>query len=134
MTGDDNISLGTDANKGRTSNRAVGIGMNANAETEGIAIGYMAEAGNTGVAVGRQSIAQGTGTAIGPKRHMPIGLCWRPSGLNSYAAQSDVSGTGRFTNRAFNGSAVSVGSSQPGSEHDTSNRQRGGQGPMTPML
>ncbi|EKU29828.1 autotransporter adhesin [Alcaligenes sp. HPC1271] len=36
--------------------------------------------------------------------------------MNSHAAQNDVSGLSKFTNRGFNGSAVSVGSSQSGSE------------------
>ncbi|WP_372372768.1 YadA-like family protein [Alcaligenes faecalis] len=114
VAGDDNISLGTNANQGRTSNRAVGIGANASADTEGIAIGYNAVAGNTGVAVGRQSMALGTGTAIGPNAHADSNFV--ALGLNSHAAQNDVSGLGRFTNKGFTGSAVSVGSSQSGSE------------------
>ncbi|MGO3713410.1 YadA-like family protein [Alcaligenes aquatilis] len=112
VTGDDNISLGTNANQGRTSNRAVGIGANASADTEGIAIGYNAVAGNTGVAVGRQSMALGTGTAMGPNAHADSGFV--ALGLNSHSVQGDVSGTGRFTNRGFSGSAVSVGSSESG--------------------
>nr|WP_321268929.1 YadA-like family protein [Alcaligenes faecalis] len=112
VTGDDNISLGTNANQGRTSNRAVGIGANASADTEGIAIGYNAVAGNTGVAVGRQSMALGTGTAMGPNAYADSGFV--ALGLNSHSVQGDVSGTGRFTNRGFSGSAVSVGSSESG--------------------
>ncbi|MBY6348195.1 hypothetical protein E5C31_19720 [Providencia rettgeri] len=114
IKGDSNISLGTNANQGRESNRAVGIGEDAGAETEGIAIGYKAIAGNGGVAIGRQTTALGTGTAIGPNAHADSNFV--ALGLNSYAAQSDVSGISKFTNRGFDGSAVSVGSSQAGSD------------------
>ncbi|QTC01526.1 YadA-like family protein [Alcaligenes sp. SORT26] len=114
IKGDSNISLGMNANQGRESNRAVGIGEDAGAETEGVAIGYKAIAGNTGVAIGRQTTALGTGTAIGPNAHADSNFV--ALGLNSHAVQGDVSGTGRFTNKAFTGSAVSVGSSEAGSE------------------
>ena len=114
IIGDSNVSLGKNANRGLSSNRAIGIGEDSGAETEGVAIGYKAIAGNTGVAVGRQTTALGTGTAIGPNAHADSNFV--ALGLNSYAAQNDVSGLGRFTNRGFDGSAVSVGSSQAGSE------------------
>ncbi|WP_321291529.1 YadA-like family protein [Alcaligenes phenolicus] len=114
IIGDSNVSLGKNANSGLSSNRAIGIGEDSGAETEGVAIGYKAIAGNTGVAVGRQTTALGTGTAIGPNAHADSNFV--ALGLNSYAAQNDVSGLGRFTNRGFDGSAVSVGSSQAGSE------------------
>ncbi|WP_143277057.1 hypothetical protein, partial [Bordetella genomosp. 4] len=114
LEGDSNVSIGLNANTGGTSNRSVSIGQDTEAQTEGIAIGYAASAGNTGVAIGRQASALGTGTAIGPNAHADSGYV--ALGLNSYAAQSDVSGNSRFTNRAFSGSAVSVGSSQPGGE------------------
>ncbi|OQV32578.1 YadA-like family protein [Alcaligenes phenolicus] len=114
IIGDSNVSLGKNANRGLSSNRAIGIGEDSGAETEGVAIGYKAIAGNTGVAVGRQTTALGTGTAIGPNAHADSNFV--ALGLNSHAAQSDVSGLSKFTNRGFNGSAVSVGSSQSGSE------------------
>ncbi|WP_427973140.1 YadA-like family protein [Alcaligenes nematophilus] len=114
VIGDSNVSLGKNANRGLTSNRAIGIGEDSSAETEGVAIGYKAVAGNTGVAVGRQTTAFGTGTAIGPNAHADSNFV--ALGLNSHAVQGDVVGTGRFTNRAFTGSAVSVGSSEAGSE------------------
>ncbi|MBX6963013.1 YadA-like family protein [Alcaligenes faecalis] len=114
LAGDGNVSLGKNANQGLTSNRAIGIGEDSGADTEGVAIGYKAIAGNTGVAVGRQTTALGTGTAIGPNAHADSNFV--ALGLNSHAAQSDVSGLGRFTNKGFTGSAVSVGSSQAGSE------------------
>ncbi|WP_172805357.1 YadA-like family protein [Alcaligenes faecalis] len=114
IIGDSNVSLGKNANRGLSSNRAIGIGEDSGAETEGVAIGYKAIAGNTGVAVGRQTTALGTGTAIGPNAHADSNFV--ALGLNSHAAQNDVSGLGRFTNRGFDGSAVSVGSSQAGSE------------------
>ncbi|MGN6026286.1 YadA-like family protein [Alcaligenes faecalis] len=114
IIGDSNVSLGKNANSGLSSNRAIGIGEDSGAETEGVAIGYKAIAGNTGVAVGRQTTALGTGTAIGPNAHADSNFV--ALGLNSHAAQSDVSGLSKFTNRGFNGSAVSVGSSQAGSE------------------
>ena len=114
IIGDSNVSLGKNANRGLSSNRAIGIGEDSSAETEGIAIGYKAIAGDNGVAVGRQTTALGTGTAIGPNAHADSNFV--ALGLNSHAAQSDVSGLGRFTNRGFAGSAVSVGSSQAGSE------------------
>ncbi|XJC78652.1 YadA-like family protein (plasmid) [Delftia tsuruhatensis] len=114
IIGDSNVSLGKNANSGLSSNRAIGIGEDSGAETEGVAIGYKAIAGNTGVAVGRQTTALGTGTAIGPNAHADSNFV--ALGLNSHAAQSDVSGLSKFTNRGFNGSAVSVGSSQSGSE------------------
>ncbi|MHC3922830.1 YadA-like family protein [Alcaligenes nematophilus] len=114
IIGDSNVSLGKNANRGLTSNRAIGIGEDSSAETEGVAIGYKAVAGNTGVAVGRQTTAFGTGTAIGPNAHADSNFV--ALGLNSHAVQGDVVGTGRFTNRAFTGSAVSVGSSEAGSE------------------
>ncbi|KGP00962.1 hypothetical protein JT27_14140 [Alcaligenes faecalis] len=114
VIGDSNVSLGKNANRGLTSNRAIGIGEDSSAETEGIAIGYKAIAGNTGVAMGRQTTALGTGTAIGPNAHADSNFV--ALGLNSHAAQNDVSGLSKFTNRGFNGSAVSVGSSQSGSE------------------
>ncbi|MGE8521948.1 MAG: YadA-like family protein [Alcaligenes faecalis] len=114
IIGDSNVSLGKNANRGLSSNRAIGIGEDSGAETEGVAIGYKAIAGNTGVAVGRQTTALGTGTAIGPNAHADSNFV--ALGLNSHAAQNDVSGLGRFTNRGFDGSAVSVGSSQAGSD------------------
>jgi autotransporter adhesin len=114
IIGDSNVSLGKNANRGLSSNRAIGIGEDSGAETEGVAIGYKAIAGNTGVAVGRQTTALGTGTAIGPNAHADSNFV--ALGLNSHAGQNDVSGLGRFTNRGFDGSAVSVGSSQAGSE------------------
>ncbi|MGG4603771.1 YadA-like family protein [Paenalcaligenes sp. Me131] len=114
LVGDANVSLGKNANQGRESNRAIGIGESSGADTEGVAIGYKAIAGNTGVAVGRQTTALGTGTAIGPNAHADSNFV--ALGLNSHATQSDVSGLGRFTNKGFTGSAVSVGSSQAGSE------------------
>ncbi|MCX5473828.1 YadA-like family protein [Alcaligenes sp. A-TC2] len=114
IIGDSNVSLGKNANRGLSSNRAIGIGEDSGAETEGVAIGYKAIAGNTGVAVGRQTTALGTGTAIGPNAHADSNFV--ALGLNSHAAQNDVSGLSKFTNRGFNGSAVSVGSSQSGSE------------------
>ncbi|MFD4119716.1 YadA-like family protein [Alcaligenes faecalis] len=114
VIGDSNVSLGKNANRGLSSNRAIGIGEDSGADTEGVAIGYKAIAGNTGVAVGRQTTALGTGTAIGPNAHADSNFV--ALGLNSHAAQSDVSGLSKFTNRGFNGSAVSVGSSQSGSE------------------
>ncbi|WP_415817920.1 ESPR-type extended signal peptide-containing protein, partial [Bordetella tumbae] len=114
LEGDSNVSIGLNANTGGTANRAVSIGEDTDAQTEGIAIGYAASAGNTGVAIGRQTSAVGTGTAIGPNAHADSGFV--ALGLNSNAVQSDVSGNSRFTNRAFSGSAVSVGSSEAGSE------------------
>ncbi|WP_369327092.1 YadA-like family protein [Alcaligenes nematophilus] len=114
VIGDSNVSLGKNANRGLSSNRAIGIGEDSGAETEGVAIGYKAIAGNTGVAMGRQTTALGTGTAIGPNAHADSNFV--ALGLNSHAAQNDVSGLSKFTNRGFNGSAVSVGSSQSGSE------------------
>ncbi|MGO3870064.1 MAG: YadA-like family protein [Alcaligenes sp.] len=114
VIGDSNVSLGKNANRGLSSNRAIGIGEDSGADTEGVAIGYKAIAGNTGVAVGRQTTALGTGTAIGPNAHADSNFV--ALGLNSHAAQSDVSGLGRFTNKGFTGSAVSVGSSQAGSD------------------
>ncbi len=112
IAGEENVSIGLDANSGVTSNRAVGIGQSARAETEGVAVGFNASAGNTGVALGRQTTALGTGTAIGPNAHADSNFV--ALGLNSWATQSDVSGSSEFTNRTFNGSAVSVGSSQNG--------------------
>ncbi|WP_228482005.1 hypothetical protein [Lysobacter sp. H21R4] len=112
IAGEQNVSIGLDANSGVTSNRAVGIGQSARAETEGVAVGFNASAGNTGVALGRQTTALGTGTAIGPNAHADSNFV--ALGLNSWATQSDVSGSSEFTNRTFNGSAVSVGSSQSG--------------------
>lgn len=114
LVGDGNVTIGWNANSGRSANRAVGIGQEADAETEGVAIGYNALAGNTGVALGRQTTALGTGTAIGPNAHADSGFV--ALGLNSWAVEGDVSGSSRFTNRSFEGSAVSVGSSQAGSE------------------
>ncbi len=112
VDGDANVSIGTNANTGRTANRAVSIGEDSKSETEGVAIGYLASAGNTGVALGRQTTALGTGTAVGPNAHADSGHV--ALGLNSQATQADVSGSSAFTNRSFSGSAVSVGSSDPG--------------------
>ncbi|KAA0890599.1 YadA-like family protein [Pusillimonas sp. ANT_WB101] len=114
VDGDANVSIGTNANTGRTANRAVSIGEDSKSETEGVAIGYLASAGNTGVALGRQTTALGTGTAVGPNAHADSGYV--ALGLNSRASQADVSGSSKFTNRPFSGSAVSVGSSAAGGE------------------
>jgi len=114
ITGHENVSIGLNANSGASSNRAVAIGEDTEAQTEGIAIGFSAEAGNTGVALGRQTTALGTGTAVGPNAHADSNFV--ALGLNSWATQSDVGNDSAFTNRPFRGSAVSVGSSQSGSE------------------
>ena len=119
LTGEQNISIGLNANnKGKTANRAVAIGDDTVADTQGVAIGSKAVAGSNGVALGHTAKTTGTGVALGQQSYADSNYV--ALGLNSRATQGDVVDVdgkqinSAFTNRSFSGSAVSVGSSEAG--------------------
>ncbi|WP_167752860.1 YadA-like family protein [Pusillimonas caeni] len=116
LDGDSNISIGRNANvAGGSVDRVIAIGESARAGTDGVAMGSFASAaGINGVAIGISASTQGSGVGIGRNTLADSGFVALGSGSRAVAA--DVSGAGAFTNNPFTGSAVSVGSSEPGNE------------------
>ncbi|MDQ7730966.1 ESPR-type extended signal peptide-containing protein, partial [Halomonas sp. SpR8] len=114
LTSDSSISIGRNANvNGGQLDRSIAIGEEAGAGTDSIAMGHEASAlGINGVALGLRAATQGTGVSLGANTITDSGYV--ALGAGSRAVQSDVSGAGAFTGNAFNGDAVSVGSSEPG--------------------
>ncbi len=116
LVGDSNVSIGRNANAaGGNVDRTIAIGEEAQAGTDGVAMGSFASAaGINGVAIGIAASTQGSGVGIG--RNTVADSGYVALGAGSRAVAADVSGAGAFTNNPFTGSAVSVGSSEPGNE------------------
>ena len=114
LTGDANISIGRNANSLLANvDRAIGIGQDARAGTDGIAIGHAALAdGINGVALGLSANTRGSGVGVGRDTSADSGFV--ALGAGSRAVAADVFGNGYLTDRSFNGGAVSVGSSDAG--------------------
>ncbi|MBE0465140.1 MAG: ESPR-type extended signal peptide-containing protein [Halomonadaceae bacterium] len=114
LASDSSISIGRNANSnGGQLDRSIAIGEEAGAGTDSIAVGHEASAsGVNGVALGLRANTQGTGVGVGSNTVAHSGYV--ALGTGAQAVQSDVSGGGAFTGRAFDGTAVSVGSSAPG--------------------
>ncbi|WP_397474319.1 ESPR-type extended signal peptide-containing protein [Pusillimonas sp.] len=119
LSGDSNISIGIFANQSAGNvDRAIGIGQDSRAGTDGIAIGHLASAaGINGVALGLGANTGASGVAVGANASAISSFVALGAGSRAVASDVDETKLSAFTGREFvGGTAVSVGSSVAGSE------------------